>query len=78
MITHKMLLNRDINASVYYAPSVLSFSDADSYFETRISYDIEVIDNGKITLGYRKMDTNYDAGDFTYNDSWYAGFKFSF
>jgi hypothetical protein len=67
-----------INAAVYYAPSVLSFSDADSYFETRINYDIEVIDNGKITLGYRKIDTNYDAADFTYNDSWYVGFKFNF
>jgi hypothetical protein len=67
-----------INAAVYYAPSVLSFSDADSYFETRINYDIEVIDNGKITLGYRKIDTNYDNLDFTYNNSWYVGFKFSF
>ena len=67
-----------INAEVYYAPSVLSFSDADSYFETRVSFDAEVIDNGKISVGYRKMDTNYESADFTYNDSWFIGFKFSF
>ena len=70
-----------VNAEVFYAPSVLSFSDADSYFETRISYDVEIIENGKVSVGYRKMNTNYDdskGGDFTYNKSWYIGFKFSF
>ena len=67
-----------LNGALYYAPSVLSFSDADSYFEARASLDAEVIENGKITLGYRKLDTNYEAGDFTYNQSWFIGFKFSF
>ena len=70
-----------LNGSLYYAPSVLSMSDADNYLEYRISYDVEVIKNGLITIGYRNLDTNYDSnhgGDFTYNESFYVGFKIGF
>ncbi len=67
-----------INAAVYYAPSVLAFNDADDFFETRLSIDVELIENAKLTLGYRKLDTDFENFDFTYNQSWYVGFKFSF
>jgi YfaZ precursor len=67
-----------LHGSLYYAPSALAFSDASDYLEYRIGYDVEVIDNGRITLGYRHMDTNYDGYDFTYNKSWYVGFKIGF
>jgi len=70
-----------LNGELYYAPSVLSFSDADSFLEYRLSYDIEIIKNGMVTMGYRSLDTNYDAakgGDFTYNSYWYVGFKINF
>ena len=79
------LIPMKLNGSLYYAPSVLSFKDADKFLEYRISYDIEVIKNGFITIGYRNIDTNYNAsyfvypgGDFTYNESFYAGFKIGF
>ena len=71
-----------LNGSLYYAPSVLCMSDADSFLEYRLSYDVEVIKNGLITIGYRNIDTNYDNGggkvDFTYNESFYVGFKIGF
>ncbi len=75
-----------LNGELYYAPSVLSFSDADNYLEYRISYDIELIDNGRVTIGYRNLDTNYETGkgyalaggDFNYNAYWYMGFKIGF
>jgi len=69
-----------INMAVYYAPSVLTMKDADKYFEYRMSADFEVIDNGKVTLGYRVMNTDYDdaRGDVEYNKSMYIGFKFAF
>ena len=67
-----------VGASLYYAPSVLSLADADNYLEYRINYDIEVIKNGRITIGYRSIDTNYEVGNFNYNKSLYGGFKFSF
>ena len=75
-----------LNGELYYAPSVLSFRDADSYLAYRLSYDIEVIKHGSITLGYRSLDTNYkgsrgyakNGGDFNYNSYWYLGFKIGF
>lgn len=69
-----------LHGSLYYAPRALAFNEANDYLEYRIGYDIEIIDNGSITLGYRNMDTNYDVanGDFTYNESWYVGFKIGF
>jgi hypothetical protein len=77
----KDLVPMYLNGELYYAPTVLSFSDADSFLEYRISYDIELIDHGRVTLGYRSIDTNYESdrgGDFTYNSYWYVGFKINF
>ena len=69
-----------INLALYYAPSVLTMQDADKYLEYRAEADFEVIDNGKVTLGYRVMNTDYDdaRGDVEYNKSMYIGFKFLF
>ena len=69
-----------LNAAVYYAPKVLAFKDAKDYLETRFSVDFELIKNGSVTVGYRKIETNYDVsgGDFRYNRSAYLGFKFKF
>ena len=70
-----------LDGEIYYAPSALSFSDADSFMEYRASYDVEVIENGRVTLGYRRIDTDYKndhGGDFKYNSSWYVGFKVAF
>jgi len=74
------LIPMQLNGSLYYAPSVLSMRDADNYLEYRISYDIEIIKNGYITIGYRNLDTNYEGrnADFTYNESFYGGFKIGF
>lgn len=69
-----------INGVFYYAPQVLSFHDAKDFLEYRVSVDIELIENGRITLGYRNLDTDYDvpSGSFNYNESWYIGFKIGF
>ncbi|MBU0720563.1 hypothetical protein KJ877_04425 [bacterium] len=70
-------------AGVYYAPEVLSMEDGNNFLEYRAHVDIEVIENGRITVGYRALDTNYEdsAGSsikVNYNRSAYAGFKFAF
>lgn len=71
-----------IGGSLYYAPEVLSLDDAQNFLEYRVNFDIEVIENGRISLGYRSIDTNYDvAGDahrISYNRSAHIGFKFAF
>ena len=70
-----------IGAAVYYAPEILSMADAKNFIEQRFTFDIEVIENGLVTLGYRSLATNYDYptdGDIAYNRSVYAGFRFRF
>jgi hypothetical protein len=69
-----------IHGNLYYAPSALAFSNAKDFLEYRIGYDVEVIPHGRVTVGYRTLKTNYDGGlgDFTYNESWYAGFIINF
>jgi hypothetical protein len=71
-----------VGGSIYHAPSVLSFQDAENFMEYRVNFDIEVIKNGRVTIGYRSLDTNYetnnDTYNFNYNKSAYVGFKFAF
>lgn len=67
-----------VGASIYTAPEVLSFDEADSFLEYRLTLEAEAIQNGFITLGYRHMDTDYKRGDVEYNDSLYFGLKFLF
>ena len=79
-ILTKELVPMSVNGSVYYAPGSLSFLDAKDFLEYRMSFDIEMIENGRVTIGYRNINTNYKTaiGNVVYNDSFYAGFKFAF
>ena len=65
-------------ASFAYAPSVLTFSDGDTYSELRLEADMEVISNIHVFTGYRSIDTNYEFVDYNLNDSFYGGLKLSF
>ena len=70
-----------ISSGLSYAPSVLSFKDADKYFEGRLEASIQIIEQGSLFVGYRKIDLDFDSnagGDYTYNDSAYIGFKVRF
>lgn len=65
-------------ASYAYAPSVLTFSDGESYSELRLEGDVEVISNIHVFAGYRNIDTDYVDFDYKLNDSFYGGLKLSF
>jgi len=65
-------------ADFAYAPSVLTFSDGETYSEFRIGADMEVISNTHIFVGYRNIDTDYSYGDYNFNDSFYGGLKLRF
>jgi len=67
-----------VGAKLYYAPEVLALQDAKNYLEFRVHVDAEVIEGGKVTAGYRKIDTDYEAGDATFNRALYIGFQFAF
>ena len=61
-----------------YAPSVLSFSDAKNYTESRVELDMEMIPSIHLFTGYRNIDTNYKEIDYSFNNSFYGGMKLSF
>lgn len=70
-----------IKGALYYAPEVLSFRDAENFFEYRVEVEAEVMENAAVTIGYRSIDTNYDkdgGGDVNYNKSMYLGLRFAF
>jgi hypothetical protein len=64
--------------SFAYAPSVLSFVDAESYTEFRFEADMEIVSNIHLFTGYRNIDTEYNIGTKKFNDSFYGGMKLSF
>jgi len=74
------LVPMSVNGSLYYAPQVLSFLDGKDYLEYRIHYDVELIENAGLTIGYRSMNTSFEniSGTLNYNSSWYFGFKVKF
>ncbi len=68
-----------LNGSIYYAPDVLCYKDADQYFEYKVAIDAEVIEDGKITAGYRNIETKYNQGhSLKLNKGWFVGFKIAF
>ncbi|MDD5052448.1 MAG: YfaZ family outer membrane protein [Sulfuricurvum sp.] len=67
-----------LGGAFYYAPSVLSFKDGDAYWENRIHLDMEPIDNGRIEVGYRKINTDLKNQNITYNSAWYFGLRLDF
>ena len=81
-VEYKLPLNSPVavyaGGVFYYAPGPLCFSDADRYIETRASIDFEVIRNGRITVGYRDVETDVKTRDVTYNETLCAGFKLRF
>jgi len=67
-----------VSLEASYAPSVLSFSDAESYTDIRLEVDMEVISNVHLFTGYRNIDAEYEYSDKTFNNSFYGGIKLSF
>lgn len=69
-----------VGGDLYYSPQVLSFEKAKNYLEYFISADVMLIDRAGLSVGYRKIDTDFDlpGGDFNFNETWYIGVKFRF
>lgn len=70
-----------LSGSLDYAPSVLSFKDADSYMEKRVELGVQIVEQATIFVGYRKIETDFErgaGGDYVYNDTGYIGFKIRF
>ncbi len=76
-ILRNMLPETYLGIKANYAPSALSYKDADEYKEYRIEVDSNVVPNIDIYAGFRRVDTDYNNGnDYRLNNKAYAGFKF--
>ncbi len=75
-----------LSATILYAPSALSFDEAENYFEFRAEAGIEVISSVAIYVGYRDIEIeylpsfseNFNSSFETFNSSFYGGLKMSF
>jgi len=67
-----------ISGAVSYAPPVLSFKDADRYFEGRAEFSLQIVEQGSLFVGYRQIKTDFTGGNYKYNESGYVGFKVRF
>jgi hypothetical protein len=67
-----------ISGSVSYAPPVLSFKDADRYFEGRAELSLQIVEQGSLFVGYRQIKTDFIADGYKFNDTGYVGFKVRF
>jgi len=69
-----------LKGALFYAPSVLSFKDADGYSEGRIELSIDIVEQATLFVGYRNIETDFDGyrGDYTYTDKGYIGAKVRF
>lgn len=76
---YKVSSKLSVDGSIYYAPSVLSFSDAKRFFSSEVNVNYQVVNNGFAYLGARRIDTKYEnKNDIEFDKSLYAGFKFLF
>jgi len=74
-------INEDlsIDATLSYAPKILSYSSADNYSEVTAKLNYKVIDNGYAYLGYRDIETKYEDGaKVKFDNSLFFGYKIQF
>jgi hypothetical protein len=68
-----------LDAEVNYAPSVISFLDAETYSENIAKLNYKIIDNGMIYIGARDIETKYDNGNrIPFDHTMFFGYKVSF
>ena len=68
-------------ATLAYAPSILSFTDTDEFFEFYTTGSFHINNYAAVYLGYRRLDINYEVGGLKprlTDDAWLVGVKFSF
>lgn len=67
------------DGEINYAPKVLAFLDAESYRESKIKANFQVIDNGFVFVGKRMIETEYTNGvQLEYDDNIFFGYKVHF
>ncbi len=65
--------------ALHYAPTILSFSDADEMTRLRIQGNYRIIQNADVFLGYHYLNADLDGGsDVTLDEGVFVGMKLMF
>jgi hypothetical protein len=69
-----------LGGAVFYAPGITSFMDAESYTETNLRLDYQVLPQAFVYLGYRNIEVDIDGGadDAELDEGMHLGFKMLF
>ena len=68
-----------IGGDLYFAPDVLSFGDAEQYFQISGHVSYNVVRDGDVYLGVRTVKGEFDAApDITFDNGLHIGFRLSF
>lgn len=69
-----------LGGSFFYAPSITSFMDTESYTETNLSVDYQILPQAFVYLGYRSIEVDIDGGanDVELDEGMHLGFKMLF
>ena len=67
-----------VGVEAYFAPDASSFSDISGYFEYAFNVNYELIRNGFVYVGYRKIEVDVDDVDIEIDDGAHAGFRVRF
>jgi hypothetical protein len=65
--------------TIYYAPQIVTFMDGENYLETSVSVDYQLLPQGFVYLGYRRIEVDFDdAKDVEFDDKVHVGMKLLF
>lgn len=68
-----------IGGQIYYAPNILSFSDAKRYTEASVRIDYQLLVQGFVYVGYRRIEFDLEGGgELTVDDEGHVGMKILF
>lgn len=68
-----------IGGSVFYAPSITSFMDADRYMETTLRVDYQILPQAFVYIGHRKIEVDTDnVNNVELDEGMHVGFKMLF
>jgi hypothetical protein len=69
-----------IGGSIFYAPSITSFGDADRYVESSVQIDYQVLPQAFIYIGYRNIEVDIENGpdNIELDEGGIGGFKVLF
>lgn len=69
-----------LGGAVFYAPGITSFMDAESYTETSLKVDYQVLPQAFVYLGYRNIEVDIEGGenDVELDEGTHLGFKILF